>query len=135
MSMIDKNLLLSNGQNVTNDAASESYIDQGAAGNAAGGSELTLVVRVGTVFDTCDSVTIALQTDSDAGFATALVEVASKTVLVAALLANTEVFVLKVPPTLKRYVRAYYTVNGSNNVSGTIDAYLVETSSLLAAQS
>ena len=121
--IIDKDLYVSTAQAVTSTAASEDYVDQLVAGDAYA-NELYLVCRVGTAFANATSMTITLETDTNANFATALKTLASSGVILEnALTENTEVFKIRLPKGLKRYFRVYYTVNGTHN-AGTIDAFL-----------
>ena len=120
----DKLLVLSNLQSgLTTSAASESYIDMKAAGDAYG-QELYLVARVGTAFANATSMDISLQTDDVTTFNSDLTTlVSSGAILEAGLTQDTVVFVTRVPKGLRRYVRGYYTIVGTHN-AGTIDLFL-----------
>ena len=123
--ILDHNNQLSRLQAVTVSADSTDLIDQGAAGQAIG-SELWLVGRVGTAFNSGDAnatLTIALQSDSAKAFNAAVVTHYSVVVPLASLTANSTLFKVKVPPGLKQYVRGYYTVS-AEMTAGTIDLFL-----------
>lgn len=125
--IIDKLLTFSSGQALTATAASDSYVDQLAAGSPAANDEMYLVVRCGTLLDSSGEAAVlkvALETDSDSGFATALVEVMSVTIAEANIAANSILWAAKLPRGLKRYIRVKYTVTGENFTSGTIDAFV-----------
>ncbi len=112
-------------QAITGDAASTNIIDLGAADNTALGRELYLHVRVGTAFNTLTSLTIELETAATVALlGSAPVVIASSTILLAALTADTEVLVVRVPPNTQRYVALNFDVNGTNPTTGTIQAFL-----------
>ena len=127
--IIDKDLVLSDAQAITTDAASTNYIDMGTAGEAA--YPCTLVVRCNTTFDSAtDTATllVKLQSDSDSGFATALVTHYTSDSLAVGGAALTAGGMLKIPlpPGLKRYVRVYFD-NGTEAFSaGKMDAFIVK---------
>lgn len=124
--ILDKLNELSHDQALTATAASTNSIDQAAAGDAMDGSQLWLVVRVGTALassGTGATLKIALQCDSDTAFGS-VKELASLTVLEALCTENTVLWAIKLPMGAEQYVRVYYTVSGENFTSGTIDAFL-----------
>jgi hypothetical protein len=119
----DKDLVFSTLQTITTSAASEDYINLTAAGDAYN-DELFLVCRVGTAFTGATSMAISVQTDTDSGFATALQTLVSSPVIAeASLTADTEVFKIRVPKGMKKFIRLYYTVVGTHS-TGTLDAFL-----------
>lgn len=130
--------LFSDAQAVADDAASTNYYDRGAAGIPYGaaaavtrdwgkGNRIPVRIQVVEAFATCDSVKVAVQTDSDPGFATALTTVLETEAIATASLVAGYVFNIDLMPlnTLQRYVRLYYTVAGSNATAGKITAGLV----------
>lgn len=125
--IIDKLLEFSHDQALLATAASDSSVDQGAAGSAMDGSQLWLVIRVGTALDSTEedsTLDIDLQHDSATAFGSAVSAMAIKAIPEASLTANTVVWAAKLPKGLKRYLRVYFTVNTHNFTSGTIDAFL-----------
>jgi hypothetical protein len=126
---------VSPGQAVTVTAASTNHVDLLALGaippnNATArrdlgkGQKIPLLVQVTETFLTCTSVKVALQSDSDPGFATALTTILeTEAIAVATLLAGYK-FNLDIIPTLtvQRYLRLYFTVAGSNATAGKIFA-------------
>jgi hypothetical protein len=108
---------------LTTSAASTYYVDLGADGDAYG-EELYLVARVGTAFANATSMSISLQTDDVSTFNSDLTTlITSAAILEADLTENTIVFTCRVPKGCRRYLRAYYTIDGTHN-AGTIDCFL-----------
>lgn len=125
--IIDKQLMMSDGQLITGSAASESYIDTGAKGNALDGSELYLVVRVKVELDSAGeaaTLTIALQSDSDPAFGTVVTHFSTAALLEAALVAGYVALKMKLPVGLGRYIRLYYTYGTEVFTGGSVDAFL-----------
>lgn len=124
--MLDNTLFFSDGQAVTDTAASTNVLDLG------GGefNPLYLVVKTGTAFATCTSVTAALQTSDDSTFSSATTLLTLPTWAVASLTANTLLAKIRLPLGLKKYVRLYYTVAGSDATAGTLDAFLTDNPSV-----
>lgn len=134
--IFDNTLLFSDAQAITADAVSTNVIDLGATGTPYGGRALTadfgkghkipLFVFVTATFNTLTSLTVTLEVDNDEAFGSAK-EVASRTYLLAELVAGTE---LSFPDCLlegtnERYVRLNYNVNGTNPTTGAITAGVV----------
>lgn len=125
----DKDLEMSLAQAITTDAASTDYIDQGAAGDAIRSG--FLVVRCDTTFDSANdtaTLLVKLQSDSDAGFATALVTHYTSDSLTVGSAALTAGGMLKIPlPVgLKRYIRVYYDNGTEAFNAGKLDAFIVK---------
>jgi len=120
--LLDNTLVLSEKQAVTASAASTNYIDQAAAGDAYGA--LWLVVKVDTTFATLTSLTIGIQTADASTFSSPVTLASSGAVAAASLTANEIVCCMRLPVGCKRYVRAYYTVGGSNATAGKVNAFL-----------
>lgn len=118
--------MFSDDQAVTVTAPSTNIMDQLAAGNAVG-REVTLDVRVKTTFTAGGSatMTIALETDNNASFSSAVVLWQATTVAVAALTAGKK-WRVKVPIGAERYLRMNYTVATGPMTAGAIDAALVQ---------
>lgn len=125
MSMLDASLVMSDAQSVTTSAASTEYIDLGAAGSVL--KDAWLVIRVDTLQNT-GTMTFALETDSDTGFATAKAVLwASAAIDYTALVAGYTIQV-PLPAGLKRYLRVYYTA--STTITSKYDAFIVQTPSI-----
>ncbi len=116
--ILDKALQLSNEQAVTASAASTNYIDQKTGGDAY--EPAWVVATVTTDFATLTSLTIDIQTADASTFASPITLLSSGAIPVADLKAGEEVFKARLPLGTHRYVRAYYTVTGSNATTGKI---------------
>jgi len=128
--IIDKELEMDAANTVTASEASVSHIDQGAAGDALGGKELTLVVRCATTADSATdaaTVTVSLQTDDNSSFNSAKTLFTSGAFAIASaeLTANGILCKVKLPVGAERYLRVYYTVANENLTAGKFDAFLV----------
>ena len=119
--ILDNELFFSDKQAVTADAASTNALDLGAAGDAVG-QELTIRAVVTTTFATLTSLTIKVQTSANNSDWSDVV--LSPAIAVASLVKGAEVFTVRVPKGLKRYVRLYYDVTGSNATAGKISAFM-----------
>ena len=119
--IIDAELMFSNKQAVTATAASTNEIDLGAAGDAIG-QELTIHVMVDTAFDKLTSLAVAVQTSDASGSGMATV-VTSPAIALASLVKGAEIFTVRVPKGLKRYVQLLYTVVGTAPDNGKITAF------------
>lgn len=92
------------------------------------GTDLYLVVKVIQVFNTLTSLTITLESDSAATLASSPVVHYSKSVLLAALTANTELIRVQIPSDdYKRFLGMRYTVVGTPPTTGSILAFLAGT--------
>ena len=125
--IMDDFLVMSDAQAVTSSAASTSYIDTLAAGDAISPGA-RLKVGINTAFVTGDSatLTVALQTDDNSSFSSA------KTLLTTSALdvtdidaAGDSVLDLVIPSGVERYLRVYYTVGTGSFSAGNIDARIV----------
>jgi len=120
--MLDKTLELSTEQAVTASAASTN------AAQFNGGDtprRLFVVLQVNADFATCTSVTPSVQTDDASNFSSAETVMTLPTYPVASLTAGMTA-VVPLPLGLKKYVRMYYTVAGSNATTGKISAYITD---------
>ena len=122
--LVDQNGILSEKQAVTTTAASTNTVDLSAAGNFVPGS-IFAVCRVDVDFATLTSLKVALETDSNSNFSSA-VELASASFLAAALTANKTLLAVAVPAGVKRYLRAKYTVTGSAATAGKVTCFLTD---------
>ena len=116
--ILDKALQLSNKQAVTASAASTNYIDLKTAGAAY--EPVFVVATVDVNFATLTSLTIGIQTATDSAFTSPKTILSSGAIAAADLTAGNEVFKERLPMETLRYVRAYYTVTGSNATAGKI---------------
>jgi hypothetical protein len=122
--LIDSKLIFSNDQVVCNagSEASDYEIDTGEAdANLGAGTPLVARFIVTTVFDAVTSITISIQ-DSAAGSSYA--DLIVSRALVLAELAVGFTMELYLPKHHHRFLQAYYTLGGSNNVAGTMFGYL-----------
>lgn len=119
--IIDAELMFSNKQAVTATAASTVELDLGVAGDAIG-QELTIHVIVDTAFDKLTSLAVAVQTSAASGSGMATV-VTGPAIALASLVKGAEIFTVRIPKGLKRYVQLYYTVVGTAPDNGKITAF------------
>ena len=124
--IIDKNLVLSDAQAVTASAASDSAIDQLAAGGGLkpGARIQFLVDTTAAATGGASNVTFSLQDSADgSSYATILSSVAiAKGTLVAGYVA----FEAAMPAQTRRYLRGYYTVDTNDLTSGKFDCRIVD---------
>jgi len=120
--IIDKDLIFSNDQAITADAASTVVPNHVNPGGPYKG--LWFYVKVTAAFNTLTSLDIKLQT-SDDNFSADTTELISVNKLLADLTANTTVVRVQVPLGVKQYLRAYYDVNGTDPTTGSVFAALV----------
>lgn len=120
--LLDKTLVFSEEQAITDSAASTNIIDQKAAGDAYGA--LWLVAKVTADFATLTSLTIGVQTDSASNFSSAVTLASSGAIAAAALTEGEFICCFRLPADCKRYIRLYYTVGGSNATAGKVTAFL-----------
>jgi|WetSurMetagenome_2_1015567.scaffolds.fasta_scaffold238431_2 hypothetical protein len=115
----------SGGQAVTSSAASTYYIDGGAAGDALD-DNAWFVCLVTTAFDTSsNTLQVALETDSDTGFATAkVVLLQTGAIATSSLVAGYKMIKARIPVGIKRYLRAYFTCS-AGLTSGKVFAAIV----------
>lgn len=118
--ILDADLLFSNKQAVTTTATSTNEIDLGVAGDAIG-QELTIHVVVDTAFATLTSLTVSLETSANGSTWTTVLS--GPAVPRASLTKGANIFCVRVPQGLSRYVRLKYTVGGSNATAGKVTAF------------
>ena len=128
--MLDKFLELSDAQGSLTDtsAASESYVDTLAAGNAiAPGARIRIAVQTAFVAASdAPTLAISLQSDSASDFGTVTTHITTSAALAAALTAGTVLLDIQLPVGIGRYIRAYYTIGGTGAFSaGNLDAHIV----------
>lgn len=121
----DYALELASNQAITEDAAGAKVIDAGAEKDLGVGEPIGVFCRVGTAFNTLDSLTVTVQTYSAADFSDA-VTLSTKVIALAALTANSAHVMPSIPPgAVKRYVRALFDVTGTDPTTGTITVGLI----------
>jgi hypothetical protein len=118
--ILDADLVFSNKQAITATAESTNALDLGAAGDAIG-QELTIHVVVDTAFATLTSLTVSLETSTDGSTWTTVLS--GPAVARASLTKGANIFCVRVPQGLSRYVRMKYTVGGSNATAGKVTAF------------
>jgi len=122
--IMDSKLILSDGQAITETAASENEIDFGAASlNIGQGNPIYLEVWLDTAFDTSsDTLAIAIK-DSPDGTTYTERMVVLPALATSSLLTAKQLVKVSLPEGLARYVELYYTVS-SSLTSGVINAFL-----------
>lgn len=130
--IIDKDLVMGDGQAILDTGASTSYIDTLAAGDAISPGA-RIKVQIGTAYVDAGGGTIIakLETDSDSGFATdlkTLVTGPTITIAAGAAAAGGAVGVVLldvvIPPMALRYLRVYFTFSAAMD-SGAMDSRIV----------
>jgi hypothetical protein len=131
--ILSQELLLSDDQAITADAASTNYIDLGEAGTPHGavgplgndvgpGEPVPIEVMVTEDFNNLTSMAVQLQIDSDSAFGTAET-VYSETILQADLVVGKNIAMMYLPEgTDKRYLRVNYEVTGTAPTTGKVTA-------------
>ncbi|WP_422034739.1 Bbp16 family capsid cement protein [Reyranella sp.] len=124
--MYDKLNTFGTDQAVTTTAASTDIVDLGAARDMGNGEALELVILVTETVTAAGAatVTFTLETDDNAGFASAFVLASSGAIAKAALTAGTEVLRVKVPLDAERFLRTNYTVATGPLTAGKFTAFL-----------
>lgn len=135
--IFDRTLLFSDGQAITATAASTNLVDLGATGTPYGGTalvrelgfgnEVELYVGVTQTFNNLTSLTISVETDDNAAFASAATVWTSPAYTLAQLATGAKYLL---PDRLmagvnERYVRLKYTVAGTAPTLGKITAGIV----------
>lgn len=124
---VDAQNLFSDAQAITASAASTNLIDFGSARDIGVGRELYLVVVVDVAFTDAGSdstVAVTVQTDDNAGFASATTVQTIGTF--AALTAAGSRLVARLQPDAgwEQYVRVYYTVANGDLTTGSLTSFL-----------
>lgn len=134
--IFDKQTMFSDGQLITATAPSTNIIDLGATGTPYGSTvalvrdigkgdcKIPLAVLVVAAFNNLTSLTVAVQVDDNAGFATPKT-VASRTYALAELVGELQFPDSFVEGTDERYVRLLYTPAGTAPTTGAITAGVV----------
>lgn len=125
----DQQEMLSDGQTgITSTAASTSYYDAGAQGDAIG-SHLWMVVRVKTALDSAShtaTVSAQLETADDTSFSVnKTLLLATGAIVVTTAVAGYVFMKALIPIGMRRYTRINYVVAVESMNAGAIDAFLV----------
>lgn len=133
--IMDRTLLFSDRQAVTASAASTNLVDLGATGTVYGaaapivrdigpGTDIPLFVGVVQSFNNLTSLSVAIQTDDNAGFSSATTIWTGPAYTLAQLAAGAKYLLPDRLPigTNERYIRLFYTVVGTAPTLGQITA-------------
>jgi hypothetical protein len=122
--ILDASTVMSDAQDITVTAASSNYIDTLAAGDAYKGA--WLVVRVNTAFTASGSATLTfdVQTDDNSSFSSATSMHITSAIAKATLVAGYNAVRIRIPLTVERYIRVYYTVASGPMTAGRVDAFV-----------
>lgn len=136
--LMDRTGLFSDKQAITADTASTNIIDLSATGTVFGASSpivrdigpgvrVPLVVTVTQTFNNLTNMVILIQTDDNAGFASAKTVYTSPTYTLAQLAAGAQYLLPDALPvgTDERYVRLFYDITGTAPTLGQITAGVV----------
>lgn len=122
--ILDDKLVFSNGQAITDTAASTNVLDFGLAdANEGDGTPKRLRVEVETAMAKLTSLKATLQESVDNDTFTTLID--GVAVLLAAALPGKKLLDVPLPITHKRYLRINYTVVGTTEDEGTVNAFIV----------
>lgn len=116
--LIDQELVLSDAQAITADAASTHKINFRTAGVGAG-NPLEMFSKIDEAFNNLTSLDIIVQSSVDEAF-TSPISHQKINVLLAGLTLNKVIDLGTIPDNAAQYVRAYYDVNGTNPAAGKI---------------
>ena len=123
---IDKLLQVSNEQAVTASAASTDVIDFGQANPNVGLDDRSnMVITVDESAAAAGAATVTFSVQDSADNSTFADVVATKAVPLAELTAGKQFF-LPLPPGMRRYVRAYFTVGTGPLTAGSFNAQIVD---------
>ncbi|MBX3502799.1 MAG: hypothetical protein KF889_25420 [Alphaproteobacteria bacterium] len=125
--IFDKENLFSNDQAITDSAASTDYIDLGVSRDIGVGEPMEVFLGVTTAMLSGGSSTlaVALQTDTQSSFATAVTLQSISGVAKASLVAGYEIAKWKLPAGVQRYLRLYYTPGTTDFTAGAVRAGLL----------
>ena len=120
--ILDKDLILSNEQSLVGVSGATSTTLDFLEGGDAVGQELAFHVVVPTTFTGPTSLTITVQTSADNSTWSDVV--LSRAIPVAELTKGNEVFTIRVPKGLDRYVRLDYAITGTTASTGKLTAFM-----------
>lgn len=121
--IIDKELEFSDGQAITADAASTNVVDLGQTVDVAPGYPLKLRAQVDEDFNSLTSLTVNVQTATDAAFTTP-VTLQSKTIALADLVAGADFDLGILTEGCLQFLRLQYDVTGTNPTTGEVSAFV-----------
>jgi hypothetical protein len=125
--LMDKELIFSDAQAITADAASTVALDTNYIGRAI--EEPWLVVNVETTLDTAGeagTLVVKLQVDDNASFTSAIDLFTSQSFAEADLASGKNLVKIRLPEGLEQHIRVYYDVNDADPfTAGKVDAFLV----------
>ena len=122
--ILDEQALFSDEQAVTASAASTNVIK--VNGDIGKGEPVEILAQVVAAFATCTSVKVGVQTDDAENFSNAVTLAETGAIAVASLVAGYKFPIKFLPKGIKKYLRLYYTVAGSNATAGKITAGVVD---------
>lgn len=122
--ILDEQALFSDEQAVTASAASTNVIK--VNGDIGKGEPVEILAQVVAAFATCTSVKVGVQTDDAENFSNAVTLAETGAIAVANLVAGYKFPIKFLPKGIKKYLRLYYTVAGSNATTGKITAGIVD---------
>lgn len=122
--LIDNQLVLSDKQAITADAASTNVLDLGVAGRAPG-EDLTLLAHINEDFNTLTSLDFEVQSCAAEGFGSGVVTHQIVNKLLADLTAGTQIDLGPLLNGTLQYVRINYNVQGSNPTTGQVTTVIV----------
>ncbi len=122
--ILDEQALFSNAQAVTASAVSTNCIK--VNGDIGKGEPVEILAQVVTDFATCTSLKVGVQTSDTENFSSVDTLVESGAIPVASLKAGYKFPIKFLPIGIKKYLRLYYTVAGSNATAGKITAGIVD---------
>lgn len=123
--ILDSQLVLSDAQAFTADAASTNTADLGLGSKDTGaGNPVRVKTIVNEAFNTLTSVNIAIQCDDNEAFSSPKT-VLNRTIVLADLTLGAHIDLGALPEGTERYVRAYYDVTGTPNTTGKLTTVLL----------
>ena len=126
--ILDKVLMFSDAQGITAAAASDNYVDFGATKDLGLGENLYIAINVDVAFTDGGSdstLTVAIQTDTDPAFGSAVTQ---SVLTIPALAPIGAAYFVGIDPGViaERYVRLYYTPNSGNLTTGSLTATIAK---------
>lgn len=121
--ILDEQALFSDEQAVTASAASTNVVKTN--GDIGKGTPVELLVQVTEDFATLTSLTVGVQTSDTENFSSVTTLTQSSAVAAASLVKGYRFPLNFLPTGIKKYLRLYYTVTGSNATAGKITAGIV----------
>lgn len=123
--IFDNENLFSSNQAVTASAASTNIVDLGDAEDRGPGSPIEIEALVTEAFATLTSLTVGLQSSTDAAFTSPVTHYSTGAIAQASLTAGKRIAIPAALQDVNRYIRLYYTVSGSNATAGKVYAGVV----------